>query len=167
MLSPWRLFKPLMLMFLSAFQERWKWLLTVCLVLSCLAPSWRWICFFPESYLRDSGKPTHFSLTWSCVTTTQLTHTFIFSTELQRMGWVAEMLKLQKRLRQRHACIAGVGVVFTPSHPSRAPKHEASGWAAGVGMQCFRLLELAMEIKPILQNTAQFTTLHFFPQLFI
>lgn len=48
MLSPWRLFKPLMLMFLSAFQERWKWLLTVCLVPSCLAPSWRWICFFPR-----------------------------------------------------------------------------------------------------------------------
>lgn len=37
--------------------------------------------------------------------------------------------------------------MFTPSHPSRAPKHEASGWAAGVGMQCFCLLELAMEIE--------------------
>lgn len=49
--------------------------------------------FSPESYLGDSGKPTHFSLTWSCVPT-QLTHTFIFSTELQRMGWIAEMLKL-------------------------------------------------------------------------
>lgn len=56
-------------------------------------------------------------------------------------------------LRQRHTCIAGGGGGFTPSQPPRAPKLQASGWAAGVGMSCFCLLELAMEIEPILQNT--------------
>lgn len=73
-----------------------------------------------------------------------------------------------ERLRQRHTCIAGVWVgVFTPSHPSRAPKNEASGWAAGMGMQCSCLLGLAIKIEPILQNTAWFTILRFFPQLCI
>lgn len=69
--------------------------------------------------------------------------------------------EIAERLRQRHTCIAGVCVcrgvrvgMFTPSHPSRSPKHEASGWAAGMGMQCFCLLGLAITIEPILQNVA-------------
>lgn len=122
----------------------------------------------PESYLGGSGEPTHFSLTWSCVTTTRWTHTFIFSTDVQCVGQVAEMLKLQKGSGRGILVSQGRGWgVFTPSHLSRAPKHEASGWAAGMGMQCSCLLGLAIKIEPILQNTAWFTILCFFPQLCI
>lgn len=113
-------------------------------------------------------KPTHFSLTWSCVTTAWWTHTFIFSTDVRCVGQVAEMLKLQKGPGRGILVLRGWRRgVFTPSHLSRAPKHEASGWAAGMGMQHFCLLGLAIKIEPILQNTAWSTILRFVPQLCI
>lgn len=89
--------------------------------------------FFPLNRLGDSGKPTHFSLTWSCVTTTRLTHTFIFSIELRCVGQIVEMLKLQKGSGRGILVLRGWGWgVFTPSHPSRVPSTRPLGWVCSV-----------------------------------
>lgn len=69
-----------------------------------------------------------------------------------------------ERLRQRHTCIAGVGVGYVHTFTSFQGSQAGGLW---MGMQCSCLLGLAIKTEPILQNTAWFTILRFFPQLCI
>lgn len=66
-------------------------------------------------------------------------HTFIFFIELPLIGWLAGML------RQRHNYTEGAPRL--PNLPG-LPGQRPSGWAAGVAVQCFCLLELAIKIEP-------------------
>lgn len=82
-------------------------------------------------------------------------HTFIFFIELQLIGWLVGML------RQRHNYVEG-----GPRLPnlSGLPGQRRSGWAAGVDVQCFCLLELAIKIEPysakyiLVHNTLSLST---------
>lgn len=85
-------------------------------------------------------------------------HTFIFFIELPLIGWLAGML------REGHNYTEGAPRL--PNLPG-LPGQRPSGWAAGVHVQCFCLLESAVKIEPY---SVKYILVHnplVFPQLFI
>lgn len=106
--------------------EMATWIFTISLgnlFLSCLGPTWKWVCFLPYSYLVDSGKSMHF-LSVNLTSHSKrknlefhynhpiLTNTY-FQERAVANSWMAEMQALGRGM-----VICKVGCIFASFHGS-------------------------------------------------